>query len=53
MKTFRRFWRDQSGASAIEYVVIASLVTVGMIAALKSMGASINNMLAPVSANLN
>jgi pilus assembly protein Flp/PilA len=53
MQLFRRFWRDQSGTTVIEYCVIASLVTVGLIAAFSSIGSKLNHMMQPVSNGLN
>ena len=38
MKTIKAFWRDQSGATAIEYGVLASLIAVVIIAGVTSVG---------------
>ncbi len=45
--------RDESGATAIEYGLIAALVSVAAIAALTAMGASLNTMFTAVSDALN
>ena len=42
MSTIRRFLRDESGATAIEYGLIAALVSVAIIAMLSLMGNSLN-----------
>jgi pilus assembly protein Flp/PilA len=34
---FRRFVRDESGATAIEYGLIAAIIAVGLIASLQSL----------------
>ncbi len=41
-----------SGATAIEYALIAALVSVGAVVALNSMGASLNQMFSYVSLQL-
>ena len=38
MKTVANFMNDESGATAIEYGLIAALVSVGIIAALTTLG---------------
>lgn len=44
MKSFlTRFVQDESGATAIEYGLIAALIAVGIIAAAKSLGSQISN----------
>ncbi len=37
-----RFFKNDSGATAIEYALIASLITVGVITALTSIGTTLN-----------
>jgi pilus assembly protein Flp/PilA len=49
MKKFLAFLKDDSGATAIEYGLIAALVSVAAIAALTSMGSSLKNMYEAVS----
>ena len=36
-----RFWRDESGATAIEYGVMAALIAVVMIAAVTALGTAL------------
>lgn len=40
---FARFLKDESGATAIEYGLIAALISVGIIAGATSLGGSINS----------
>lgn len=51
-KTLTDMLGDESGATAIEYGLIAALVSVAAIAALTAMGASLNTMFTAVSAAL-
>jgi len=53
IKTLTRFFKDDSGATAIEYGLIAALVSVAAIAALTAMGGSLNSMFTAVSNALN
>ena len=44
MKSFlNRFVKDESGATAIEYGLIAALIAVGIISAAKGLGTQINS----------
>lgn len=47
-----RFVQDESGATAIEYGLIAALVSVAAIAALTAMGGSLNTIFTSVSTTL-
>jgi pilus assembly protein Flp/PilA len=49
---FKRFAADQSGATAIEYGLIASLIAVAVITALTSLGTSLSGTLKKVASNL-
>lgn len=53
LKTFRSFIADESGATAIEYGLIAALVSVAGILALQAMGESLSEMFGTVSSKLN
>ena len=44
-----RIWNDESGATAIEYGLIAALVSVAAIGALTSIGDNLNTMFGTVS----
>ena len=42
---FRRLARDQRGATAVEYTLIASLIAVATIASMRSVGGKVSNVL--------
>jgi pilus assembly protein Flp/PilA len=48
-----RFLKDQSGATAIEYGLIAALVGVGIIAAARALGSSISLTFNKSARNMN
>ncbi|MEM7022393.1 MAG: Flp family type IVb pilin [Pseudomonadota bacterium] len=52
MSTIRRFLRDESGATAIEYGLIAALVSVVIIAVLGALGTNLNTTFRTVADNL-
>jgi len=52
-KLMTRFKNDESGATAIEYGLIAALVAVVLITALSLMGTSLENKFNTVSDSLN
>lgn len=39
----RRLWRDESGATAVEYGLILSLVVLALVAALANVGNEVNS----------
>ncbi|MBS0538050.1 MAG: Flp family type IVb pilin [Proteobacteria bacterium] len=49
MSIFRRLAKDQRGATAIEYTLIASLIAVAAIASMRSVGGKVSNVLSNVS----
>ena len=49
---FRRFMRDQSGATAIEYGLIAAGISVVIITVVNTIGGQLNNTFTNVSTNL-
>ncbi|HLF59062.1 MAG TPA: Flp family type IVb pilin [Alphaproteobacteria bacterium] len=51
--TIRNFIQDETGATAIEYGLIAGLVSVAAIAALTAMGGSLKSIFQNVSDTLN
>ncbi len=53
MTNLKKFYADESGATAIEYGLIAALVSVAAIGALQSMGSSLSEMFGTVSEKLN
>lgn len=44
MNTVARFMNDESGATAIEYGLIAALIAVGIIAAATTLGNGLSNI---------
>jgi pilus assembly protein Flp/PilA len=52
-RLFQRFLVDPSGATAIEYGLIASLIAVVAITALQHVGSKLNNKFTVVSNSLN
>ncbi len=53
IKTIRNLIADESGATAIEYGLIAALVAVAGITALTALGSSLNGIFSTVSSKLN
>jgi pilus assembly protein Flp/PilA len=51
-KLISRFVRDESGATAIEYGLIAALVAVVLIAALQALGTNLSTTFSGVATNL-
>jgi Flp pilus assembly pilin Flp len=51
--TVARFVRDSSGATMVEYAIIASLVSVAMAFAATSIGTQLNGALAAVADHFN
>jgi pilus assembly protein Flp/PilA len=49
---FSRFIRDDSGATAIEYGLIAGLIAVVVVASITTLGKSLNNTFTNVSNKL-
>jgi pilus assembly protein Flp/PilA len=52
MTTLLRFVRDERGATAIEYGLIAAGIAVAIIAAVQGLGTSLNNTFTSVSTAL-
>ena len=52
IKKIRTFLADDSGATAIEYGLIAALVSVAAITALSAMGNSLSNMFSSVGGEI-
>ncbi len=51
--TFRRFLRDERGATAIEYAMIASGVSIVIVATIVGLGANVKSLYTTVAATLN
>ena len=52
-KFVSRFLKDESGATAIEYGLIAALIAVGIIAAATTLGGSLSDLFGRISTKLN
>ncbi len=50
--TIKKFLQDEAGATAIEYGLIAALVSVAAVTALTSVGTSLSSMFNKVSTDL-
>jgi len=53
LRTIQQLIRDESGATALEYGLIAALVSVAAIGALNALGGSLNAIFGTVSTQLN
>ena len=51
-KLIRKLRRDEEGATAIEYGLIAALISVAAIIAMQALGTSLSNMFTAVSGKL-
>jgi pilus assembly protein Flp/PilA len=49
LSIFRRLMKNEHGATAIEYTLIASLIAVAAIAAMSSVGTKVNGVLSNVA----
>ncbi len=52
MNIFARFAQDESGATAIEYGLIAALIAVGIIAAATTLGGSLSGLFTNIAGEL-
>ncbi|MGF9565296.1 Flp family type IVb pilin [Neorhizobium sp. JUb45] len=52
-KIFARFMKDESGATAIEYGLIAALISVALIAGATTLGGVLNNTFVNISTKMN
>jgi pilus assembly protein Flp/PilA len=52
MSVFKRFLRDESGATAIEYGLIAAGISVAIIATVNTLGSQLKNTFTNVSTQL-
>lgn len=53
MTFFAKFLKDESGATAIEYGLIAAGISVAIIAVVNALGSNLNNTFTNVSTSLN
>ena len=52
MQTIRKMIRDNKGATAIEYGLIAALIAVAAITAMSNLGTSLNTTFNKVASNM-
>jgi pilus assembly protein Flp/PilA len=52
MRVVKRFLRDQSGATAIEYGLIAAGISVAVVATVKGVGTKLNTTFTSISTQL-
>jgi pilus assembly protein Flp/PilA len=52
MKKLEKFLKDESGATAIEYGLIAALISVAAIAAMTSVGTKLSSTFSTTSSSL-
>ena len=52
VKPFKNFIADESGATAIEYALIASLIAVAIIAAVSTVGGNVSTVFTEVGNSL-
>ena len=53
MKTLQRFAKDESGATAIEYGLIAAGISVAIITVVQGLGTKLANTFSGISSKLN
>jgi pilus assembly protein Flp/PilA len=51
-KLFARFLQDQSGATAIEYGLIAAGISIAIVAVVNGLGTNLNNKFTSVNTSL-
>jgi pilus assembly protein Flp/PilA len=52
MTMVKAFWRDQSGATSIEYSIMASCIALAVIAAVNGLGSTVKGSYTAVSTAL-
>jgi pilus assembly protein Flp/PilA len=53
LSIFRRLMKNEQGATAIEYTLIASLIAVAAITAMTSVGTKVSGVLSNVASTMN
>jgi len=49
---FRNFWKDESGATAIEYSLMASVLALAIVAGARAIGTNLSGTFPKISGNL-
>ena len=52
MNTIRRFWADETGATAIEYGLIAAGIALAIIAIVNGLGAKLSTKFTAINSSL-
>lgn len=52
MALIKQFFSDTKAATAIEYAMIAALISVAIVAGARSIGLAVSNKFGPISTNL-
>ena len=52
VRLLTKFWRDETGATAIEYGLIAAGISLAIIAAVNSLGTTLNASFSNINASL-
>ena len=52
LKTLQAFWSDESGATAIEYGLIAAGISLAIIAVVNGLGARLNTKFGSINTSL-
>ena len=52
MRLLTKFWRDETGATAIEYGLIAAGIALAIIAAVNGLGAKLNSKFSSINSSL-
>jgi pilus assembly protein Flp/PilA len=53
LSIFRRVMKNQQGVTAIEYTLIASLISVAAIVAMGSVGSKVNGVMSNIASTMN
>jgi pilus assembly protein Flp/PilA len=51
-RSFFKFWKDESGATAIEYGLIAAGISIVIITAVNSIGTNLNTAFSSINTSL-
>jgi Flp pilus assembly pilin Flp len=52
MRTLKRFWRDETAATAIEYGLIAAGISLAIIAIVNGLGTKLNTKFTAINTSL-
>jgi pilus assembly protein Flp/PilA len=52
VRLLKKFWRDETGATAIEYGLIAAGIALAIIAAVNGLGTKLNSKFSSINSSL-